>query len=208
MDLTNCKPAELLGFYLGRFWRVSVPQETLGADGSGGDPSRPVPLADKVRDGAEVDEAPAADAVPAGNLRQVHQAGGQRHTCLLETSSTFHRRRRENGDSEEPALSGLSAEPPPHLRREWRAPESGRSVLLRGAPPLPDTVREPCSPPPARTAARPPKCCWPPVAAVVKNIRQKTSDFIAKLRYSQADYCCLPESRQRTPDFPPKNCDC
>lgn len=42
-----------------------------------------------------------------------------------------------------------------------------------------------------------------------ENVRpKKTSDFIAKLRHNRADCCCLPESQQRTPDFPPKNCDC
>lgn len=69
--------------YLNGFWQVSLPQETLGADESSRDPSRTISIANKVCDGAEVDAAFAADAVPAGNLRQVHQAGRQGHVCLL-----------------------------------------------------------------------------------------------------------------------------
>lgn len=100
--------------YLNSFWQVSVPQETLGADGSSRDPSCPVPVADKVYDWAKVDDCSAADTTSAGTLRQVHPAGGQRHICPLE-ASTLHRRPQENRDSEEPVLTGLAAEPPPHL---------------------------------------------------------------------------------------------
>lgn len=157
--------------HLNRFWRVSVPQETLGVDGSRRDPSRPVPIADKVCDGADVDEGLAADAVPAGNLRKVHQTGGQRHIGPLWTSSAFHRTRQMNRDIEEPALTELTAESLPHLRCWCQAPASGCRVL--GAPSLPDTVQEPCSPPQAHTASRPPKCCWPLVAAVGETFIKK-----------------------------------
>lgn len=69
----------MLPVYLNWFWGVSVPERVLRDDGFDGDLRRPVAIFDKVGDGAEVDQSPAADPIPAGAPGQLHHAGGQRH---------------------------------------------------------------------------------------------------------------------------------